>query len=327
MIQSQSVVGTPGRTARSPTPATRQRARALVAGSVMVQVAFTFVCLEEPALVIIDPEAIVQHRGAAHDLEIMFGDFERSLAGSAEAVDNRARAGRVIAAERRVEQEAVLKDVIVARRLDIGRALWIIGIFVFERMDDADLARVAAVLEGADSARVGDHHVVLGLEAFMQAHLLAERPGAFHVAIHGRCGDFVECEPMPDVIRVFLETEARVRLEGVDVRAVQEIAVGVDGERGVEMVEGDEGFDAMRSTAREKIMIECHALGIRLARAFGEDAAPGDRDADPVHAELFAEGEVGIVAVIEVAGGLGREAPLFGKVIIPCHLAFAIRSQ
>ena len=69
-------------------------------------------------------------------------------------------------------------NVVVFSRLDVAGAGGVIGVFVFQCVDDADCSGIAALLVGQDGAGVGEHHVVLGLQALVQASLLALRPGA-----------------------------------------------------------------------------------------------------------------------------------------------------
>ena len=86
-------------------------------------------------------------------------------------------------------------------------------------MDDADRSGIATLLVGQDGAGVGEHHVVLGLQALVQAALLALRPGAFDIAVErGRC-DLVEREPTGH-LGVLVKAEAGIRLKGVDGVAV-----------------------------------------------------------------------------------------------------------
>ena len=91
------------------------------------------------------------------------------------------------------------------------------------------------------------------------------------------------------------------------------------------MVQGHVWLDSVGAAAGEKVVVEGDALSVGLAHAaIGKDAAPGDRHADAVHAKALAQLEVAIVAVIEVAGGLGRKAALLGEVVVPCDLALAM---
>ena len=134
---------------------------------------------------------------------------------------------------------------------------------------------MTALLEGEHRPRVGEHHVVLGLEALVQADLLSQGPGALDIAIDGRRRYLVEGEPVRDLGEL-LKAIACVGLEGVDGGGVEEVAVGIEGGGGVEVMEGHVGLDAVGSAAGEEIVVELHALFVdRAHAAIGKDAAPG----------------------------------------------------
>ncbi len=82
---------------------------------------------------------------------------------------------------------------------------------------------------------------------------------------------------------------------------------------------------AALALGKERV-VEGHALGVELARARGEDAGPRYGDADAVHAKALAKLQVNGVAVVEVRGRVGREAPLGGEKIVPGHAALAVRA-
>ncbi len=214
-------------------PATRRAAGALVARAVVMKVGLTVERLEKTALVIVDAQAVVELRGAAHDREVVVQKLNGAVARLAEVLDDLERIGGVVAAERGVEQQAVLQNVVVFSRLDVAGAGGVIGVFVFQCVDDADCSGIAALLVGQDGAGMGGHHAVLGLQALVQAALLALRPGALDVAVERGRRDLVEREPAGH-LGVFVEAEAGVRLKGVDGVAVEEVAVGIKGGGGVE---------------------------------------------------------------------------------------------
>ena len=220
-------------------------------------------------------------------------------------LDNLERIGRIVAAEGGVEQQAVLQNVVVFSCLDVAGAGGVIGVLVFQCVDDADRSGIAALLVSQDGSGVGEHHVVLGLQALVQAALLALRPGSLDVAVERGRRDLVEREPAGH-LGVFVKAEAGIRLKGVDGVAVEEVAIGVDRGGGVEVVQGHVWLDSVGAAAGEKVVVEGDALGVGLTHAaIGKDAAPGDRHADAVHPKALAQLEVAIVTVIEVAGGLG----------------------
>ena len=71
-------------------------------------------------------------------------------------------------------------------------------------------------------------------------------------------------------------------------------------------------------------MVELHALGVHLAGALGEDAAPGDGEANTVDAKLLAQLQVHRILVVEVGGGIGREAALGLQEVVPGDLALTV---
>ena len=74
----------------------------------------------------------------------------------------------------------------------------------------------------------------------------------------------------------------------------------------------------------KEVVVELHALGVHLAGALGEDAAPGDGEANTVDAKLLAQLQIDGVLVVEVGGGIGREAALGLQEVVPGDLALTV---
>ena len=193
--------------------------------------------------------------------------------------------------------------------------------------DNADLALKAALMEGDDSLGVGHHHVVHELEGLVQAILLAVRPVADDKAALGGRGNLVKGKPVLDLGELG-KAELGVLDKGVDRRARQETlaAVLVKGLGRIEVIERDIGDNAGIIAGGKELVIEGNTLGVNLASAVGEDAAPSDGDADTVDAEALAQVDIDRVLVVEIACGIGGEATLSCQEIVPGHFALAVRA-
>ena len=159
-------------------------------------------------------------------------------------------------------------------------------------MDDADLARVATLLEGEHGACVREHHVVLALEALVQLGFFATGERTFGVMIGGVGPDLVERGPIRHLAGVFLKAKARVFNKRVDGVAIEEFPSFKKRERSVKVMKRHKGLYAMGMASGEQVVVELHALGVHLSGALGEDARPGNRDANAVDAEALV-GDVG----------------------------------
>ena len=182
-------------------------------------------------------------------------------------------------------------------------------------------------MEGDDGLGVGHHHVVHELEGLVQAVLLAVRPVADDKAALGGCGNLVKREPVLDLGELG-KAELGVLDKGVDGRARQEAltAVLVKGLGRIKVIERDIGDNASFVAGGEKLVIESDALGVNLAGAVGEDAAPSDGDANAVNAKALAQVNIDRIFVVEVACGIGGEATLGCQEIVPGHFALAVRT-
>jgi len=154
------------------------------------------------------------------------------------------------------------------------------------------------------------------LEGLVQAILLAVRPVADDKAALGGRGDLVKGKPVLDLGELG-KAELCVLDKGVDRRARQEAlaAVLVEGLGRIEVIERDIGDNAGFIAGGEKLVIESDALGVNLAGATGEDAAPGDGDTNAVNAEALAQVDIDRILVVEVACGVGGEATLSSQEI------------
>ena len=93
----------------------------------------------------------------------------------------------------------------------------------------------------------------------------------------------------------------------------------------VEVRDGHEGLDPVLAAAAEHVLVESEPglVGLLLV-AIGEDAAPGDGEANTVDAKLLAQLQVHRILVVEVGGGIGREATLGFQKVVPGNLALTV---
>ena len=90
------------------------------------------------------------------------------------------------------------------------------------------------------------------------------------------------------------------------------------------MVQRDERLDVVLVALGEEVVVELDALGVDLAGAVGEDAAPGDRETDAVDAELLAQLQIDGILVVEVRSGIGGEAALGLQEVVPGNLTLTV---
>ena len=179
-------------------------------------------------------------------------------------------------------------------------------------------------MEGQDCLGVSEHHVVLALEGLGQMRLNTAGEGALDVGV-GRVGpDLVKGEPVGHLVGVLLKAEGGKVHKGVDGFAVEEVALLKEGERRIEVVQRDERLDVVLVALGEEVVVELHALGVDLAGAVGEDAAPGDGEANAVDAELLAQLQIDGVLVVEVGSGIGGEAALGLQEVVPGNLTLTV---
>ncbi len=193
-----------------------------------------------------------------------------------------------------------------------------------QRLDDADLALKTAVVEGQYCLGVGEHHVVLALEGLGQMRLDATGEGALDVGVGGVGPNLVKGEPVGYLVGVLLKAKGGKVHKGVDGLAVEEVALLKEGERRIEVVQRDERLNVVLVALGKQVVVELDALGVNLAGAVGEDAAPGNGEADAVDAKLLAQLQVDGVLVVEVRSGIGGKAPLGLQEVVPGDLALTV---
>ena len=293
----------------------------------MVDVIFALGGTQELALVGVDAQAIVVgERGGQRD-DVLVADVELAAGDMGQLGCGFHGVGCIVAAESGVEHPAVVDDVGHAGGLAVGSAVGIEGILGLQVLDNADLALKAALVEGDDSLGMGHHHVVHELEGLVQAVLLAVRPVADDKAALGGRGNLVKGEPVLDLDELG-KAELGVLDKGVDRRARQEAlaAILVKGLGRIKVIERDIGDDAGFIAGGKELVIEGNTLGVDLASAVGEDAAPSDGDADTVDAKALAQVDIDRVLVVEIACRIGGEATLGCQEIVPGHFALAVRT-
>ena len=299
-------------------------ASALLARTVVVQVVLAVVSLQEAALVVVNAQVVVVERGLAHDIQILVQDLDGAARDGGQAVGALEGVGRVVAAEGGVEQELVLQHVLVVGGFDVGGVVLVERILKLQRLNDANLALKAAVVEGQHCLGVGEHHVVLALEGLGKMRLDATGEGALDVGVGGVGPDLVKGEPVGHLVGVLLKAEGGKVHKGVDGLAVEEVALLKERKRRVKVMQRDERLNMVLMALGEEIVVELDALGVDFAGTVGEDAAPGDGEANAVDAKLFAQLQVDGVLVVEVRSGIGGKAPLGLQEVVPGNLALTV---
>ena len=91
------------------------------------------------------------------------------------------------------------------------------------------------------------------------------------------------------------------------------------------MGQGDQRLNAVLVQLVEHCIVELQTLFVGDGIiTVGEDAAPGDGEANAVDAELLAQLQVDGVLVVEVRSGIGGEAPLGLQKVVPGNLALTV---
>ena len=217
-----------------------------------------------------------------------------------------------------------MQHVLVVGGLDVGGVVLVEWVLKLQRLDDADLALKAAVVEGQHSLGVGEHHVVLALEGLGQMSFDAAGEGTLDVGVGGVSPDLVKGEPIGHLVSVFLKAEGGKVHKGVDGLAIEEVALLKEGQRRVKVMQRDKRLNVVLVALGKEIVVELHALGVYLASTLGEDTAPGDGEADAVDAELLAQLQIDGVLVVEVRSGIGGETALGLQEVVPGNLALTV---
>ena len=299
-------------------------AGALLARTVVVQVVLAIVSLQKTALIVVNAQVVVVERGLAHNFEVLVQNLDGAARDGSQAVGALQGVRRVVAAESGVEQELVLQHVLVISGFDVGGVVLVERVLKLQRLDDADLALKTAIVEGQHGLGVGEHHVVLALEGLGQMSFDAAGEGALDVGVGGVGPDFVKGEPVGNLVGVLLKAEGGKVHKGVDGLAVEEVALLKEGQRRVKVMQRDERLNMVLMAFGEEVVVELDALGVDLAGAVGEDAAPGDGEADAVDAKLLAQFQIDGVLVVEVRSGIGGKAPLGLQEVVPGNLALTV---
>ena len=213
---------------------------------------------------------------------------------------------------------------LVVGGLDVGGVVLVERILKLQRLNDADFALKTAVVESQHGLGVGEHHVVLALEGLGQMSFDATGEGALDVGVGGVGPNLVKGEPVGYLVGVLLKAEGGKVHKGIDGLAVEEVALLKESQRRVKVVQRDERLNVVLVALGEEIVVELDTLGVDLAGAVGEDAAPGDREANAVDAKLLAQLQIDGVLVVEVRSGIGGEAPLGLQEVIPGNLALTV---
>ena len=213
---------------------------------------------------------------------------------------------------------------LVVGGLDVGGVVLVERVLKLQRLNDADLALKATVVEGQYCLGVGEHHVVLALEGLCQMRFDATGEGALDVGVGGIGPNLVKGEPIGHLVGVLLKAEGGKVHKGVDGLAVEEIALLKEGQRRVKVMQRDERLNVVLMALGEEIVIELDTLGVDFAGTVGKDAAPGDGEANAVDAELLAQLQIDGVLVVEVGSGIGGEAPLGLQEVVPGNLALTV---
>ena len=131
---------------------------------------------------------------------------------------------------------------------------------------------------------------------------------AEHVAQERDAPRLVVGDPVVDAVAEAAGNDIGVVDEGVHRGAVGPAARVLQGLGQVPMVQGDKGADARRQQPINQALVEVEAARIDRARAIGQDARPGDREAIGCQAQALHQGNVVAPAVVVVVGHIARVA-------------------
>ena len=148
--------------------------------------------------------------------------------------------------------------------------------------------------------------------------------GALDVGVGGVGPDLVKGEPVGHLVGVLLKAEGGKVHKGVDGLAVEEVALLKEGQRRIEVMQRDKRLNVVLVALGEEVVVELDTLGVDFAGTVGEDAAPGDGEADAVDTELLAQFQIDGVLVVEVGSGIGGEAPLGLQEVVPGDFALTV---
>ena len=148
------------------------------------------------------------------------------------------------------------------------------------------------------------------------------------IRIHREAADFVKRDPVFHAGTEGFDNGVGVVREGLRRGAVAPAAGGFEVLRGVPVKHGDPRRDAVFFHGIEEPVVEVEAGLVDLAVGVRNDAGPGEGEAVVFDAELGHEGEVGVEAVVMVAGDVEVfavvDAAGLAREVIPDGLGFAV---
>lgn len=160
--------------------------------------------------------------------------------------------------------------------------------------------------QGPDGEAVGEELVVGGGQG-VEEEGAAGGVLAQGVAEEGDLGGLVDGDPHRDPVREPFGDDARVLREAVGGVPVEPAARLLQRERGVPVVEGRGGGDAVGAQLVDEPVVEVESVRVDGPAAAGDHARPADGEPERVGAEPGEQGHVLAVAVVEAggAGGVG----------------------
>ncbi len=250
-------------------------------------------------------------------LEVAFVDERRDDLGALGQV------GRILAAEERIEEPAVVLAVDPERG---GRVLGRVGRRVrlpeIERDPDPRVGRCGA--NHRDGKPVREQQMVGDRDGRGFA------PHAWCVLPHrvaDPCDDprlVVGC-PVADTVAESLGDDGGVLDERLGGRALAPTALVLERLRQVPVVQREEGIDPVLEQRVDEPVVEVEPGRVHAATSFRQDARPRDGEAECVEAELLHQADVVGKAVVEVAGDRSGLAvphlPRRGREPVPDALA------
>ena len=253
----------------------------------------------EMARVVVDAEEIERRRRAAEHLELLVIRRERFAFGQ-NLIEQRARAQAHPPREHDVEQHPIRQHIVAPRGLEVGFRL-AQGIDALGAMRDADAAAEVQALVQQHGLGMRDEHLVERPHGTAEREALPRREQPRDVALRDFRHRVFHREEMAHAVAEMLEHDARIteiRLR----RTRREPALAGVGIGQVEMVERDEGLDAMCEAAVDHAVVEREA--VRIHRAIGaQDAAPRKRQRQRPQAMRGRGRDVFLKVVVEIACG------------------------
>lgn len=303
-----------------------ERRGALFAGAVEAVGRLPLIRGDEGGLVVIDTHHVVARRSGGDLVHVARGDDEFGVIGRKDLVYKLHGALGVGALEGPVHDEVRVERVVEVRGMAVGvRIACGIG-----RGDDVHHADTSAEPElgielavAVHDASVREQQVVLALDGALDVEAVAGREVALDVLGVGKADELVDGEPVGDLSKL-AKAELGVADERIDGVAVQPVAAVEQRLGAIEVMKRYVGRDAVALAAGEQLMVMGDTLGDGLGIVtVREDARPRDRDADGIDAVLGGKADVFLVAMVEIAGGIGKEPSRGDEIVVPHGLALA----